>query len=690
MRFAGITLLLLMLSGFGFAQITTEGGNVTELNLSGTLNSTYWDGLYGEVVLGAGVNYTYTVVGDNVVRINMVAQDPNCTILTILMHVIAVNDTGITLPLAAGNLALLDAFVPGTENGSGTFTLLSTFDLTYGLFNNVPTTYTYANNATPSDFREGYLNDAAGNLVFVTEIVNNMPDWNGSTSDYQIMLPNNGSLTNYTFWVDVNFTCVPPGPGPGPGPHNEHKIYIYPPGAYTVGVGETFDLDVLIENRGDFVERDLDVYIQSCPAGFTCGSDIVDRIGVGDQETAGFPITVNGAGEYVLTVCAENDDVIECQDFIVYVTAECESDEDCGEDAYCDGGICKPKKKINETCDEDNECASNVCEEGRCVYCTTDDDCASDESCTDGSCIKIECDCGYILNHACIPYECCADEDCEEDEFCIGHACEPKELEILVVEGELIEDEELLVQVVNSKGETVPLADIFTNFMRAIADANAYATINAPRDGLIYAYKDGYPQAGLLLSITLKGFFVIEEEIIAGKETRIQVVDTLGKGIPNARVYFNGEMIETDDEGYFYYIFDTPGPITLRGEKTGYLITDAEINVRGEPMCGFPIFLNWFIFATSTIYVLWIISIFLAILNFALSWRRIRIRSMLKGAVYSVVPLLLALPGISIFTICLMSNIVVLQAIGEIILLIKEAREGKKGEKPKRAKQKKK
>ena len=110
MRLISFAFVILLLSSITSAQIMVEGGNVTELNVSGNINSTYWDGLYGDVVLGAGLNYSHVVVGNDVVEINMVAQDPNCTIQSILMHVIAVNATSLTAPLSIGNLPQLDAF----------------------------------------------------------------------------------------------------------------------------------------------------------------------------------------------------------------------------------------------------------------------------------------------------------------------------------------------------------------------------------------------------------------------------------------------------------------------------------------------------------------------------------------------------------------------------------------------------
>jgi len=668
------------------AQVTIEGGNVTELNITDLRNSTRWDGIYGDVILGMlGSTYNHNVIGNQVVHVNLLAEQPSCIYQSLIMHVIAVNSSSLTPPLSPGNISRLDAFINGSENGSATFKYTSNFTLSYGTFANVPTTYTYANNASSPDFREGYLNDAAGNLVFVAVVVNNRPDWNGTTSDYQIMIPNNGSSTAYTLWVDVNYTCVTQPP---PGGERHHRLYVHPPGTYTVRAGETFNPSFIIENRGDYVEREINVYIDGCPSGFTCSSGEIDRLDKGEQKSISFPITVDGVGEYVLTVCARNDNARACADFIVQVTTECASDGDCSKDKYCDDGVCKQKKKVKEECKRDGECESGVCEGGICVHCTSNEDCAYDETCLGGVCEKIKCDCGVVINHACVPYECCSDSDCTPDKFCIDHACVAKELEIIVVSGELVENESILVQVINNKNEPVQLARVFTDYMSTYADENGLARIVVPYNGLLYAYKDTYPQAGLLLNITRLGFFVVEEEIIVGKETKIRLVDSTGKGIAGATVIIDGDTVVTDSEGYFKYTFNSPGKITLKGAKPGYRIRDKEINVIEGIVaaCQFPVLLNWFIFLPSTLYMLWLFSILLALLNFVLSGRRFEIKPRLKAALYSFLPLVLALPDVSIFSICFMSNIVLLQAIGEILLFAKRSmmREREHSEKEKR------
>ena len=672
MKYSYIALFLLLFSTAVFCQVETEGGNVTPVDFYGSLNATYWDGIYGEVVLGAGANYTYVVNGNLITELNMLVGDPNCTTSFLSMHVIAVNDTSITAPLSIGNLGVLDAFIgAGAEDGTNTFSSTSTFVLTYGTYNNVPTAYTFANNASSLDFREGYLNDAAGNLVFVTEVVDNEPNWNGSTSDYQMILPNNGAPVNYTLWIDINYTCASVTP-PDDGDDDDHELFVYYIDTIEAVVGETIDVTADIENRGDYKEMDIDVYIDGCPSGFSCGSGFLDSLDTDEREDVPFPVTVNGPGEYVLTVCARSDETIYCRDFIIIVEGECASDEDCDEDEYCDSGTCRPKKELNETCEGDNQCLSALCEDV-CIYCEDNSDCAGSQECSSGFCIPVICPCGYVSDHECYPYECCSDPDCE-NEFCVDHECIPKELDIIVVEGEAIEGEDIMVEILNNKGEKIPFADVFTDDMSTVADGNAYASITVPYDGLVYGYEDGYPQAGILLDVTKLGAFIVSDLIIAGEETTIRLVDTRGLPVPNAKVYINGDIVYTDENGYFKYVFDEPGKVTIRGEKPGYKIDPADLDVVGREgaiVCRFPMIFNFLEFTPVTIYILWIISIVLALVNLLLSVKKMKKWRIIRSTVYSFLPVVLALPGVNIFSICFMSNIVVLQFFLEITIRIK-------------------
>lgn len=702
----GMLLLFGML--FSIANVTTEGGNVTNVYFNQTQNSTYWDGLYGDVVLGAGVTYTYTVTGNNIVLLNMVAQDPPCTYTGLSMHIIAVNNSMLALPLAAGNLAQLDGFIGSSQNGSSTFTGLDTFVLNSGTYNNVPTAYSYANGTPSPDFREGYLNDALGNLVFVADVVDNRPNWNGSTSDYQVMLPNNGSGVQYWIWVEVNYTCVNITP---PSPHDkDHKLFIPPIPTQEMESGTPFGLPVTVENRGDYREDVVEVSITDCPGGFICEIVLIPKISKGEEEQVTLEIDGGPPGTYVLEVCAKNEHADYCREFILEVLPECDESDGCPGDEYCEDGQWVPKHGIGEECEDDCWCLSGICENGVCVLCETDGDCEDDEECSDGYCVEIECPCGVVENHACIPYECCSDEDCEATEFCISLECVPKELDIILIDGELIVGEEGLFQIMDNKGKDVPFADVFTNEGETVADGNGYASLPFSADGLVYADAEGYPQAAKLFAVMQVGVIEVPGDVVAGEGITITVLGRDGNPLVGVELTVEGNVLVTDSNGQVKYTFEEPGEKVVTAYKPGYLIDGAKVDV-GEPtgivvegVCRFPILLNWLEVPAPELYWLWVLSLILGTINFIVLRKRIsrdflgmlakrkfsgnykeelkkRRRDIyFKSLGYSYLPLLLALPNSYIFNICFMSNIVLLQAIGEAAIIVKKML-GKKSKK---------
>jgi len=57
------------------------------------------------------------------------------------------------------------------------------------------------------------------------------------------------------------------------------------------------------------------------------------------------------------------------------------------------------------------------------IECQVDTTCEYDEYCSDGQCLKVECECGYIGNHKCYHYDCCENTDCESGYTCELHEC---------------------------------------------------------------------------------------------------------------------------------------------------------------------------------------------------------------------------------------------------------------------------
>ncbi len=676
-----LVLLLLVLSA-SHAQVISSGGNVTQLDFLQANFSDHWDGLYGQVVIGAETNFSYVVIGGAITQMDLIVQEPPCTVASQSLNVIAVNATDLALPLEPGNVSVLDSIITGEDNGSATFTQSSSFWLSYGNFSNVPTLYTLPGNLTSGDFREGYLNDAGGDLVFVADVVNDRPDWNGTSADYQMILPQIG--TNYTLFVDDVYSCVaPPGPIPNPIPGPApiiivHRLYILPPQMFTAPSGGTFDADFTVENTGSFAENGIGVSV-SCPAAFSCGSGSIPHLGVGREGSVSLPITVDGAGEYVLTVCANDTDTSTCREFIVNVGPQCNDSGDCGAGSFCQSGVCEPKKKPGERCNDSGQCLSGVCNGTVCGYCAADSDCPSEQACSGGSCVNVQCPCGRVSDHVCVSYACCADTDCGSCQICSGNSCMDKKFSILIATGEqtgMEEGQPVRVQILGNDGKGVPGARVFTSVSEVYTDANGYATIPVPYDGIVYASADCYPNKGLMLSVVKKGLFVVPQEILVGVDASIQLVDSRGLPIAGATVEVDGTMLTTDSKGVFHYTFDSPGKKSVTAQAAGYDIPGITLNVVQATSCGYPIVFGLLSFSIIGIWQLWLLSILLAVANFLLlrhlmgrKARGLPLTSTLLQLAYAGVPLLIAvIPGTG-FGICLMSNVVTLQLIAELALI---------------------
>lgn len=209
----------LLLAPLALAQATAQGGNITQANITIFNQTTVWQGLAGTIIfIGPDSLPNLTAEGGevNATTINLTSA---CTNPTATGFIFYSNSTNAPTGLTPGNLTQLDNFLnTGTDSASNTFTTNTTFNIG-GPITNVPTTYTYVNNNSQSTvFREGYFNDASGNIVFVVEINLNTQGYNSSFFDFQAILPVfNQTTTTFYITNDITTTCPSPSPSGGGG-----------------------------------------------------------------------------------------------------------------------------------------------------------------------------------------------------------------------------------------------------------------------------------------------------------------------------------------------------------------------------------------------------------------------------------------------------------------------------------------
>jgi hypothetical protein len=186
----------------------TEGGNVSQTNISSRTNSS-WHGICGQASPPPFTSLTINATPGNISFHIISTSSASCAHAVKRLNLLFSNSSTPISSLSRGNLTTLDTFIARpAESGSSTFLLSRTIHTgNYGTIPGVPTTFTKS--VSPAAFPLSYLNDQADNLVFLTPIVNDEGGFNGSLFDFQLMLPTrNGTATPY--YITIDLQCKPP------------------------------------------------------------------------------------------------------------------------------------------------------------------------------------------------------------------------------------------------------------------------------------------------------------------------------------------------------------------------------------------------------------------------------------------------------------------------------------------------
>lgn len=142
--------------------------------------------------------------------------------------------------------------------------------------------------------------------------------------------------------------------------------------------------------------------------------------------------------------------------------------------------------------------------------CSSDNDCSEDQICSNGECIPIVCECGKIVNHQCIEYECCSNLDCEEGYTCNPekHICEPFQqisADVLIVTSSKLKTNDEYKKVLKEYRKTILDVDELTSFYILVdspkvkeifnvepADPDDWRSVKRVLDKIIYKIQPQY------------------------------------------------------------------------------------------------------------------------------------------------------------------------------------------------------
>jgi len=167
-----------------------EGGNVTMMNLSATVSTQRWAGFYGNVTgtlgLGLGTDVFYSFSAANALTV-FASQNQTFDWASIEASTGAEVDAATAWNYAAGNDQAADVYAGAVQVGTTTGAITEVATLQSG------------------NFITGIFDDAApdgkGNFAFGVN-VSSAACFDGTTCDYELMVPADGTETYY-FFVEI-------------------------------------------------------------------------------------------------------------------------------------------------------------------------------------------------------------------------------------------------------------------------------------------------------------------------------------------------------------------------------------------------------------------------------------------------------------------------------------------------------
>ncbi|MBD3203937.1 DUF87 domain-containing protein [Candidatus Woesearchaeota archaeon] len=203
-----------------------KDGTITEINIQHREPATFWNGIYGLVIMFPAINNTYSVKATNagMSQVTMLVQ---CLQPGVDHEVYAVNDPPNNINwenVDAATTEFYDNFT-GAATGermsaANTFTNTMEIELGERTITDIPMTYTHQrDNHDSTTFMHGLLTDG-NHIIVVAKVTSGYPQgYDGNYYNYQMFVPvPNGTFEWYYLVTDPYDEC------PGAGDHEEEDI----------------------------------------------------------------------------------------------------------------------------------------------------------------------------------------------------------------------------------------------------------------------------------------------------------------------------------------------------------------------------------------------------------------------------------------------------------------------------------
>ena len=249
-----------------------------------------------------------------------------------------------------------------------------------------------------------------------------------------------------------------------------------------------------------------------------------------------------------------------------------------------------------------------------------------------------------------------------------------------VVGKNMTEGAQVDVFITDLLGRPIEGANVYTESMSVYTDESGRAKVRIPYSGIIYANAFGETM-GKYLNITRLAFIKTKSSAYILEEVEGNIIDSKNRPIGVVKIFYENKTISTDQNSVFKIRFETKGVKEIYGEKHGYLIKSATIEITSPAeVCYFPYALNLLGLKEEEAIILWVLTAVLSALTW-LMYRRRTLSGFLRSFLYSFAPLLLSIPAVWPFTICFMANVAVLQLLFEAALLFIKKENKEKGKK---------